>query len=253
MRSALERRTLAMTHTRVISSSVVASAGLWVLTVVGCTSPARTNPGNPGTAGTSSQGSGGSGNSSGAAGTGAPGGNGGPGVGGAGNDVILSGSGGAAGTGTVTGTGTGGLSSGGTSGSAGVAGSAGATGAAGTGVVKMTCPGNAAEPFNYAAGYTPDPTIHANAMSTATGMSDVEKQQQMSGLPQSGTADFNVFNQEDNSSRGIKGFYFRDGPRGVNLNANADKKNDYSTAFPVAIARGAAFDEDLEYLVGQAI
>ena len=39
----------------------------------------------------------------------------------------------------------------------------------------------------------------------------------------------------------------------MNLNANGDGKNDYSTAFPVAIARGAAFDVDLEYKVGQAI
>src|SRR5206468_11334424 len=50
-----------------------------------------------------------------------------------------------------------------------------------------------------------------------------------------------------------KAFLFRDGPRGVNLNANGDNKSDYSTAFPVAIARGAAFDEVLEYHVGQAI
>jgi len=230
-----------MTHSRFISSSVVASVGLWVLAVVGCAAPGR---GNTGSAGTSGQGSGGS-NSSGAAGTGVPGGNGGPGVGGAGNEVILSGSGGAAGTGTVTGTG--GSPTGGSSGSAGV------TGAAGTGVVKMACPGNAAEPFNYAAGYTPDSTIHANAVSTATAMTDAEKEQQMTGLPQSGTADFNVFNQENNTTRNIRGFYFRDGPRGVNLNANADNKKDYSTAFPVAIARGAAFDEALEYEIGEAI
>ena len=39
----------------------------------------------------------------------------------------------------------------------------------------------------------------------------------------------------------------------MNLNANGDSKNDYSTAFPVAIARGAAFDVDLEYHIGQAI
>ena len=75
----------------------------------------------------------------------------------------------------------------------------------------------------------------------------------MSGLPQSGTANYNVFQQEDNTTRGIKGFYFRDGPRGVNLNANSDGKSDYSTAFPVAMARGAAFDDELEYQIGQAI
>ena len=84
-------------------------------------------------------------------------------------------------------------------------------------------------------------------------MTDAEKQQQMSGLPQSGTGNYNVFQQEDNPTRGIKGFKFRDGPRGVNLAANGDGKHDYSTAFPVAMARGAAFDVDLEYHIGQAI
>ena len=91
------------------------------------------------------------------------------------------------------------------------------------------------------------------AMTTATAMSDAEKAQQMSGLPQSGTANYDVFRQEDNASRGIKAFFFRDGPRGVNLSANSDNKQDYSTAFPVAIARGAAFDDQLEYQIGMAI
>ena len=90
-------------------------------------------------------------------------------------------------------------------------------------------------------------------MSMANMMSNTERAQQMSGIQQNGTANYNVFNQEDNTTRGIRGWYFRDGPRGVNLNANGDGKNDYSTAFPVAIARGAAFDVDLEYKVGQAI
>ena len=90
-------------------------------------------------------------------------------------------------------------------------------------------------------------------MSVAMSMSDTERAQQMSGVQQSGSANYNVFNQEDNSSRGIRGWYFRDGPRGVNLNATADGKKDYATAFPVAIGRGASFDLDLEYKVGAAI
>jgi len=39
----------------------------------------------------------------------------------------------------------------------------------------------------------------------------------------------------------------------VNLAANGDNKSDFSTAFPVAMARGAAFDDDLEYHIGQAV
>ena len=117
----------------------------------------------------------------------------------------------------------------------------------------MACPSATTDPLPYTSGYTPDASIHSMAMTTATGMSDTEKAQQMSGLPQSGTANYNVFRQEDNTTRGIRAFYFRDGPRGVNLSANGDGKGDFSTAFPVAIARGAAFDDELENKIGQAI
>jgi beta-glucosidase len=120
-------------------------------------------------------------------------------------------------------------------------------------VVKMACGPATADPLPYTAGYTPDPTNRSNAMSVAMQMSNSDRAQQMSGLPQSGSANYNVFNQEDNKTLGIRGWYFRDGPRGVNLNATNDGKKDFATAFPVAIARGAAFDVDLEYKVGQAI
>ncbi|HMF42139.1 MAG TPA: glycoside hydrolase family 3 C-terminal domain-containing protein, partial [Polyangia bacterium] len=117
----------------------------------------------------------------------------------------------------------------------------------------MACPSATTDPLAYTSGYTADSNNRNMAMTNAMAMSDVEKQQQMSGLPQSGTANYNVFKQEDNTTRSIRGFYFRDGPRGVNLNANSDSKGDFSTAFPVAIARGAAFDDQLENLIGQAI
>ena len=117
----------------------------------------------------------------------------------------------------------------------------------------MACASATADPLPYTPGYAADPTIRSNAMSVAMSMSDTERAQQMSGVQQSGSANYNIFNQEDNSSRGIRGWYFRDGPRGVNLNATSDGKKDYATAFPVAIGRGASFDVDLEYKVGVAI
>ena len=129
-----------------------------------------------------------------------------------------------------------------------------ATGAGGGASVKIACASATADPLLYTEGYTPDPTIRDNARrQRAPACRSAEKQQQMSGLPQSGTGNFNVFEQEDNPRRDIKGFKFRDGPRGVNLNANGDGKHDYSTSFPVAMARGAAFDDDLEFHIGQAI
>jgi beta-glucosidase len=158
----------------------------------------------------------------------------GPGLGGAGNEVVIVGSAGASGAGT-----------------GGAA--AGATGAGGGAGVKIACASATADPLLYTKGYTPDPTIRDNAQRKAASLSEPEKQQQMSGLPQSGTGNFNVFQQEDNPDRDIKGFKFRDGPRGVNMNANGDGLHDYSTSFPVAMARGAAFDDDLEFHIGQAI
>ncbi len=231
-----------MCHTRFVSSSVVVSAGLLVL-AVGCAAPGR---GDSGTAGTSGQGSGGSGNSSGVAGTN---GSGGSSQGGQGGDIVIltgtgGGSGGSSGAGT-TGSGAAGTGSGGTS-------STGAAGAAG-GPAKMACTSATSDPLPYTGGYTADSTNHSNATATASAMSTDEKAQQMSGLLQSGTANYNVFNQDTNTSRGIRGFYYRDGPRGVNLNATGDGKSDYSTAFPVAMARGATFDPDLEYKIGEAI
>jgi beta-glucosidase len=128
-------------------------------------------------------------------------------------------------------------------------------GGSGTGgaPVKMACAAATIDPLPYTSGYTADPANRTNAMSLAMQMSSTEQTQQMSGLPQSGSANYNVFNQEDNKTRGIRGWYFRDGPRGVNLNATHDGKKDYATAFPVAIARAAAFDLGMEYKVGQAI
>jgi len=157
--------------------------------------------------------------------------------GGGGDIVILTGSGGSGGSGTGSNGGSGGM-----------------TGSGGSGtVMKMACASASSDPLPYTSGYTADPTNRSNAMSIATAMTSDEKAQQMSGLPQSGSANYNVFNQETNSNRNTRGFYYRDGPRGVNLNATGDGQSDFSTAFPVAIARGAAFDPDLEYQVGEAI
>jgi beta-glucosidase len=161
-----------------------------------------------------------------------PAGNVGPGLGGAGNEVVITGAAGAGGADPDAG--------------------AGGAGGGGTGT-KMSCPGTTVDPLPYAMGYTADPAIRQAAQTLAGNLTDAEKQQQMTGLPQSPPGNYNVFEQETNTSRGIRGFRFRDGPRGVNLAANFDNKHDYSTSFPVAMARGAAFDDDLEYYVGRAI
>jgi len=207
-----------------------------VSVALGCAPPARNTTGAGGSSNSGNGGSanGGSGNPSGGNGNGGS-------LGSGGSFTPFGGSGG----GGTIGTGGGGASGGGNTGTGG-----GGTGSGGT---KMACGASASDPLPYTSGYTANSTQRSNAMATANAMSAAELQQQMSGLPQSGSANFNVFNQDTNTTRGIRGFYFRDGPRGVNLNATGDGKSDFSTAFPVAMARGAAFDVDLEYRVGEAI
>jgi beta-glucosidase len=126
-------------------------------------------------------------------------------------------------------------------------------GGAGGMTTRMACQSATSDPLPYTGGYVQNAATKQAAQNLAATLSDAEKAQQMRGLTQSGTANYNVFQQEDNTAKGIKAFMFRDGPRGVNINANGDSKNDYSTAFPVAMARGAAFDVDLENQIGQAV
>jgi beta-glucosidase len=86
-------------------------------------------------------------------------------------------------------------------------------------------------------------------------MSITDKADQMRGTdPGSNHDNYNdIFRTYDNTNKGVKGFLFRDGPRGVNLLPNkAATANGYSTVYPVAAARGAAFDMDLEYKIGSA-
>ena len=202
--------------------------GLCMLFGTACPAPSRgTSTGTgatPGTGGSGPTGQGGSGPIMGTGGSGT-----------GGTEIILTGAGGQQGggagsTGTDAGTssGTGGLP------------------------VKAACGASATNPLPYTDGYTADPLNRSMAMSNAAAMTTAEQAQQMGGQKLSSAND-NVFNQDANNTRGIRGFYFRDGPRGVNLNASGDGKSDFSTVFPVASARGAAFDVDLEYKVGQAV
>jgi beta-glucosidase len=138
-------------------------------------------------------------------------------------------------------------------------GATGSSSAGGSTVVKIAC----------TAPFTPDPKMmpgypdHAKYLAPATSMaanlSVAEKAQQMRGTPSGTAASGNwtdIFRQPDNTTRNIKGFTFRDGPRGVNLDAPIQATNTVhgkSTVFPVSIARGAAWDMNLEYQIGQAL
>jgi beta-glucosidase len=104
-------------------------------------------------------------------------------------------------------------------------------------------------------GYSLDSSIPAKVSALVNSMSIAELAQQMRGTDNGGlsnTAD--IFRTMDNTNKGIAGFRFRDGPRGVCLAAQLPMGSDgYSTAFPVAEARAASFDLALEAQVGKAI
>jgi beta-glucosidase len=120
-------------------------------------------------------------------------------------------------------------------------------------LVKTSCgDGTWADPWS--PGYTPDPAVQSAARATVGSMSISEKADQMRGTNPGGGSNFqDIFRTPDNTNKGIRGFLFRDGPRGVNMLAQLPAgKNGYSTTFPVPLARGAAFDMDLEYRIGVA-
>ncbi|HET6150654.1 MAG TPA: glycoside hydrolase family 3 N-terminal domain-containing protein [Polyangia bacterium] len=108
--------------------------------------------------------------------------------------------------------------------------------------------------LSYSPGYPGHAANLAMAQSMLQSLTPDDKLHQMAGIP-STPVNYDVFWQPDNTAKSIKGFTFRDGPRGVNMDAPllAGSRNGKSTAFPQAIARGAAFDIDLEYHIGQAM
>src|SRR6266700_4162679 len=129
----------------------------------------------------------------------------------------------------------------------------------GTTTTKVSCNDTS---FNGTLSYSPGYPDHAANMAAAMAMlpnlSPTDKLSQMRGVPTNqlpAAAPYDIFWQPDNTAKSIRGFTFRDGPRGVNMDAPllSGSKNAKSTAFPQAIARGATFDLDLEHSVGQAM
>jgi len=117
----------------------------------------------------------------------------------------------------------------------------------------------------YSQGYVQADDVNMQVQNTLNSMTLTDMATQMRGMPygSSGATQFNdIQRSEDTGS--IRGFRYRDASRGMNLGEdmdgaypNAATVNNahvgYSTVFPVSMARGAAFDLDLEYAVGEAI
>ena len=119
--------------------------------------------------------------------------------------------------------------------------------------------------YKYAKGYTPDPAVQQTVRTLMSKMTLLDKADQMRGMPygSAGKLNFNDV-QRSKDTKSIRGFRYRDGSRGMNLAEDMDGATPnaatvngtavgFSTAFPVSMARGAAFDLDLEYAIGEAI
>jgi beta-glucosidase len=163
------------------------------------------------------------------------------------------------GSGGTSPTGSGGTSPTNTAGSNGVVvlptgGSGGSDGGGAPPVVKMACADdpNQQAALPYTAGYSISATAKQQATAIVQSMTTTQKANQLRGPNTTGYSD--IFRTADDTGLGVKGFQFSDGPRGVNLDAVKPAGGlGYSTVFPAASARGAAFDLDLENQIGAAM
>jgi beta-glucosidase len=134
-------------------------------------------------------------------------------------------------------------------------------------VTAMSCSGTTgpAVTLNYVQPYAPSPDTKTRVDMTAATMSLADKTRQMQGTL-FGDAFHTQFNdiQRSMDTIDLRGFKYRDASRGMNLGEDMDGATQnaavvngehigYSTVFPVSMARGAAFDLDLEYAIGEAI
>ena len=121
-------------------------------------------------------------------------------------------------------------------------------------VTKMAC-ADAVYKDAYTPGYVVDPGVQGQVSSTLQKLSLTEKADQMRGTDPGNGQFHRYLPLPDNTSKGIKGFLFRDGPRGVNLDAAlpSGTTGGKSTVFPVPMARGASWDFDLELRIGEAM
>src|SRR5438270_5281259 len=142
------------------------------------------------------------------------------------------------------------------------------TDGAATMITPIACAGTGPNPNaidRYSQGYTQSQDILDRVRSTTSAMTNGELATQMRGMPygNSYALQYNDIQRSQDTAL-IRGFRYRDASRGMNLGedmagarpnaAIVDNEHvGFSTVFPVSMARGASFDLDLEYAVGEAI
>ena len=129
----------------------------------------------------------------------------------------------------------------------------GAGGTAATGAVDVCVD----RPFHdkYSPGYTAEQDPQVKQYLTT--MTPEQKYRQMYGLNVNYSEFYDIQRTEDDPDTGIRGYWFRDGPRGVNLEAPQIGRymegGNHATSFPVPVAQGASFDLDLVFQTGAAM
>jgi beta-glucosidase len=119
--------------------------------------------------------------------------------------------------------------------------------------------------FKYAPGYTPSSADQQTVAQLMSQMTNKEKGDQLRGRPYGAPGKYNYTDtQRSENTRTVRGYRYRDASRGVNLGEDMEGAQPtagmeggagvgFATVFPVSMARGAAFDLDLEYAIGEAI
>ena len=120
--------------------------------------------------------------------------------------------------------------------------------------MKMSC-GDGTWTDLYSPGYTAPRDPQVNTLISSMTLPLKLKQMQGTEPGADGQNYTDIFRSPDDTTTMIKGYMYRDGPRGVNLDApqvGRENAGNYATAFPQVSARGASFDLDLEYRIGVA-
>lgn len=101
----------------------------------------------------------------------------------------------------------------------------------------------------------PDPQV-ATLMQTMTREQKFRQMQGYYDISVMGNQAFNdIQRSHDDEELGIRGYRYRDGPRGLNVSADydgVDPDPGFATAFPVTMSRSATWDPEIEFQVGRA-
>jgi len=113
---------------------------------------------------------------------------------------------------------------------------------------------------NYMQAYSEPPAVTAAVNTLMSAMGPAQKATQMLGVPAGNMDYLDIQRSPDVQVAGvgtIRGFQYRDGDHGVNLDAGQVNRQsdgkDFSTAYPTPSVRAASWDLDLEKRIGRAL